>query len=129
MAQVPFRTPRSAATRPRTFAEAHFRGMATTTDLRKRLGGRVRALITISRGDVDQVAAALGMLPWKVRQIAEGIADPTLGEMGRIANTCGETLEVFIAQLLREATLASTQLGSAHRQRPHRHVVQGGHGE
>ena len=103
--------------------------MATSTDLRKRLGGRVRALITISRGDVDQVAAALGMLPWKVRQIAEGTADPTLGEIGRIANTCGDTLEVFIAHLLSEATPASTLLGSAHRQPPHRHVEQSGHGE
>jgi hypothetical protein len=102
--------------------------METTTDLRKRLGSKVRALIAISRGDVDQVAAALGMLPWKVRQIAEGTADPTLGEIGRIANTCGETLEDFIAQLLSVATPASALLGSALRQRLHRHVVQGDHG-
>jgi hypothetical protein len=102
--------------------------METTTDLRKRLGSKVRALIAISRGDIGQVAAALGMLPWKVRQIAEGTADPTLGEIGRIASTCGETLEVFIAQLLSEATSASMLSGSAHRQRQHRHVVQRDHG-
>jgi hypothetical protein len=126
MAQASLRNRRSAAPAPRTFAEAHVRGMATTTELRKRLGGRVRALITISR-DADQVATALGMLPWKVRQIVEGAADPTLGEIGRIANICGDTLEVFIAKLLSEATDTSAALESAGQQRPHRHVVQGGH--
>lgn len=80
-------------------------------------------MITISRGDVDRVAAALGMLPWKVRQIAEGAADPTLGEIGRIANICGDTLEVFIAQLLSEATGTPVPLESARQQRPHCHVV------
>jgi hypothetical protein len=128
MAQLPLRTRRSAESAPRTFAEAHFQGMETTTDLRQRLGCKVKALIAISRGDVDQVAAALGMLPWKVRQIAEGTADPTLGEVGRIANTCGESLEIFIAQLLIEATPVSTVFGSALRQRLHRRIVQGDHG-
>lgn len=118
MAQASLRTSGSAAAAPRTFAEAHFRGMATTTELRKRLGSRVRTLITISRGDVDQVAGTLGMLPWKVRQIAERAADLTLGEIGRIANIYGETVEVFLAQLLSDATDASAALDS--------HVVHGG---
>ena len=112
MAQASLRTRGSAAAAPRTFAEAHFRGMATTTELRNRLGSRVRTLITISCGDVDQVAGKLGMLPWKVRQIAEGAADPTLGEIGRIANIYGDTVEVFIAQLLSEATGASWEFNS-----------------
>ena len=115
MAQVSLRTRRPAESAPRTFEEAHFRGMDTTADLRKHLGSKVRALIAISRGDVGQVATALGMLPWKVRQIAAGAADPTLGEIGRIANACGETPEVFIGQLLNEATRASTPLRSTTR--------------
>jgi len=118
MAQAPLRTQSAAAAAPRTFVEAHFLGMATTTVLRKRLGSRVRTLITVSRGDVDQVAGTLGMLPWKVRQIAEGAADPTLGEIGRIANMYGDTLEVFITQLLSEATAASGAFNG--------HVVHGG---
>ena len=103
MAQVFRRTGRTASV-PRTFAEAHFHGMEATSRLRERLGGRVRALIAIALGDINEVALALGMLPWKVRQIAGGHADPTLGEIGRIASQCGEPIEAFMGQLLIEAT-------------------------
>jgi len=98
--------------------------MEATSELRKPLGVRVLALIAIARGDVDQVAVALGMLPWKVRQIAEGMADPTLGEIGRIANGCGETVELFMEQLLREAAVGSTVTPTQHPQRP-REAVRG----
>ncbi len=103
MAHVFRRTSRAAPV-PRTFAEAHFYGMEATSRLRERLAGRLRSLIAVARGDINEVAVALGMLPWKVRQIADGHADPTLGEIGRIASQCGEPIEAFMGKLLNEAT-------------------------
>lgn len=124
MTQLSLRIRRSWASAPRTFAEAHIQGMEATSELRKHLGGRVRALIRMSHGDVDQVAVALGMLPWKVRQIVEGTADPTLGEIGRIAYACGETPESFITEL----SSAPTDIPEISRRRQsHRDVVRSGH--
>lgn len=119
MTQVSLRIRSSRASAPRNFAEAHFHGMEATSEFRKHLGGRVRALIAMSGGDVDHVAVGLGMLPWKVRQIAEGAADPTLGEIGRIAFACGETPEAFIAQIIGPAIVVSEM--SRRRQNSSRH--------
>lgn len=108
MKQLSIRSRRSPASVPQTFVDAHFRGLETTTEFRKRLGNRIQSLISLLRGDLDHVAIALGMLPWKIRQIADGAADPTLGEIGRIANCFGQTLESFIAELLGEAIAETT---------------------
>jgi hypothetical protein len=86
---------------PRSFGGAHQQGMLLSGALRQVLASKVAGLIDFAGGSAAKVAEHLGMPEWRVLQLAAGSIDPTLGEIGRIANLRGAaTLDGFLRELL-----------------------------